>query len=154
MPHRKQNIKLQLTLFLVFVSNYFTHSQSVFVNFPEGMTSHGVDLYQHYIYQIILSAFAKTFLFLVKCYFFIILSSILWGSMAQWSELGIWMWKTRVQIPESNYWMDLSSVILGANSPHFVNSQLVCFLPVGILKGIMAGSWRELVIATLNLSKI
>ena len=29
--------------------------------------------------------------------------------------------------------MDLSSVILGANSPRFVNSQLVYLLPVGIL---------------------
>ena len=29
--------------------------------------------------------------------------------------------------------MNLSSVILGANSPRFVNSQLVCLLPVGIL---------------------
>ena len=54
-------------------------------------------------------------------------------SMAQWSELGIWIQKTRVQIPDSDYWMDLSSVILGANSPRFVNNQLVCLLPVGIL---------------------
>ena len=53
--------------------------------------------------------------------------------MVQWSELGIWIRKTRVQIPDSDYWMDLSSVILGANSPRFVNSQLVCLLPVGIL---------------------
>ena len=29
--------------------------------------------------------------------------------------------------------MDLSSVILGANSPRFVNSQLACLLPVGIV---------------------
>ena len=29
--------------------------------------------------------------------------------------------------------MNLSSVIPGANSPGFVNSQLVCLLPVGIL---------------------
>ena len=72
------------------------------------------------------------------------------GSVAQWSELGIWIQKTRVQIPDSDYWMDLSSVILGANSPRFVNSQLFVnsLLPVGILnwekegKGILIWYWK------------
>ena len=54
------------------------------------------------------------------------------GSVAQWSELGIWIWKTWVRIPNPYYWMNLSLVILGANWPHFVSSQLVCLLPVGI----------------------
>ena len=55
------------------------------------------------------------------------------GSVAQRSELKIWLRKTRVQIPNSDYWWNLSSVILGTNLPRFVNSQLVFFLPVGIL---------------------
>ena len=63
------------------------------------------------------------------------------GSVTQWSELGIWMWKTQVQIP-SDYWMNLSSVIPGANSPHFVNSELVCFLPVGILNWERGGDFN------------
>ena len=62
-----------------------------------------------------------------------IVSVLMGGSVAQWSELGIWIRKTGVQIPNSDYWMDLSSVILGTNLPRFVNSQLVCLLPVGIL---------------------
>ena len=40
------------------------------------------------------------------------------GSVAQWSELGIWM--QEIQIPDSDYWMNLSSVTPGAGSPRFV----------------------------------
>ena len=69
----------------------------------------------------------------------------LWGSVAQWSELGIWMRKTRVLIPDLDSGMNLSSVISGANSPCFVNSQLVCLLPVGILKWERGGilTWHK-----------
>ena len=73
------------------------------------------------------------------------------GSVTQWKEAA-WLsgqnWgfecgKTRVQIPDSDYWMNLSSVILGANSPRFVNSQLVCLLPVGILNwGFLTWHWK------------
>ena len=65
--------------------------------------------------------------------------------MAQWSESGIWMRKTRVQIPDSDYWMNLSSVIPGATSPRFVNSQLVCLLPAAIPnweRGILTWHWK------------
>ena len=68
------------------------------------------------------------------------------GSMAQWSELGIWMQKTRAQIPNLDYWMNLFSITPGENSPCFVNSQLVCLLPVGILnrgeRGILTWHWK------------
>ena len=65
------------------------------------------------------------------------------GSVAQWSELGFECGKTRVQIPDSDYWMNLSSAIPGANSPRFVNSQLVCLQPVGILNwGFKHDDWK------------
>ena len=60
-------------------------------------------------------------------------------------RVGDWMRKTRVQIPDSAYWMNLSSVIQGASSPRFVNSQLVFLLPVGILnweRGFLIWHWK------------
>ena len=50
--------------------------------------------------------------------------------------------KTRVQIPDSDGWMNLSYVIPGANSPRFVNSQLVCLLPVAILNWVYTWHWK------------
>ena len=38
--------------------------------------------------------------------------------------------------------MNLSSVIPGADSPRFVNSQLVCLLPVGILNRDRGGDFN------------
>ena len=81
-------------------------------------------------------------------------------SVAKWSELGIWIRKTPDQIPDSDYWIDLCSVILGANAPRFLNSQLVCLLPVGILNWergerdfnlILKSSFRGVIIKNLLL---
>ena len=41
-----------------------------------------------------------------------------------------------IEIPDSDFWINLSSVIPGANSPLLVNSQLVCLLTsLGFLTG-------------------
>ena len=53
-----------------------------------------------------------------------------WLSGQSW---GFEWGKIQVQIPNSDYWMNLSSAIPGANSPHFVNSQLAYLLSIGIL---------------------
>ena len=66
-------------------------------------------------------------------------------------SLGIWMLKTRVQISDSDYWMNLSSMIPGANSPRFVNSQLVCLLPVLILNWGMGMTLKSPFIWELSL---
>ena len=52
--------------------------------------------------------------------------------MAQWSELGILNAGNPGSNPRLRLLNELSSVIPGANSPRFVNSQLVCLLLLGI----------------------
>ena len=46
-------------------------------------------------------------------------------------------WTCNPEVPGSNptpcHWIDLSSVVPNSTPPRFVNSQLVCLLPVGIL---------------------